>query len=53
MTATKVEGGNETVQGILSLYGSDIRALFDIGSTHSFIAPGVLHFVPIASSHLQ
>jgi len=52
VTTTEAEGGNETIQGILSLYGSDVHALFDTGSMHSFVAPRVLHLVPIASSHL-
>ena len=37
------------MQGILSLYGSDVHVLYDIGSTHSFIAPHVLHLVLIIS----
>ncbi|XP_052177586.1 uncharacterized protein LOC127791649 [Diospyros lotus] len=53
LLAVEAEGGNEIVQGILSLYGSDVRALFDTSSTHSFIAPCVLHLVPSASSHLS
>ena len=51
-TAAEAKGGNETVQGILSLYGSDVHVLFDTGSTHSFIAPHVLHLVPIISCSL-
>ena len=52
LTAAEAEGGNETVQGILSLYGSNICVLFDTCSTHSFITPHVLHLVPVVSCSL-
>ena len=40
------------MQGILSLYGSDVRVLFDTGSTHSFITSHVLHLVLVVSCSL-
>lgn len=50
LTSADAEKGNETIQSILSLYGIDEHALFDTGSTHSFIGPHVLCHVPISST---
>ncbi|XP_052187829.1 uncharacterized protein LOC127798353 [Diospyros lotus] len=50
-TVTAAEG-SDTVQGILSLHGHDVRALFDISSTHSFIVPHLLHKIPISYNPL-
>lgn len=35
------------MQGILSFYDSNVRVLFDTGSTHSFIAPQVVSHLPL------
>jgi len=43
------EGGNNSIQGILSLYSIDVRVLFDTDSTYSFIAP----HVPISKTTLS
>jgi len=43
----KGEKGKDTVQGILSLYDIDVRVLFNTGSTHSFVAPRVVCYIPI------
>ena len=40
------------MQGILSLYGIDVRVLFDMGSTHSFIAPRIVCHIPFSSTLL-
>lgn len=52
VTAAEAAEGSDTVQGILSLHGHDVRALFDTGSTHSFIAPHLLHKIPIPCNPL-
>jgi len=41
------EEGNEIIQGIISLYGVDLRVLFDTDSTNSFIASHVICRVPL------
>ncbi|XP_052203095.1 uncharacterized protein LOC127808566 [Diospyros lotus] len=46
LTAVEAEHGDDTIQGILSLYGVDVRVLFDTGSTHSFISPLVVYHIP-------
>lgn len=45
--AANVEQSNESMQCILSLYDIDVCVLFDTGSTHSFIAPHVMSFIPV------
>ena len=35
------------MQGILSLYGTDVCVLFYTGSTHSFIAPRAVCHIPV------
>ncbi|XP_052172151.1 uncharacterized protein LOC127788072 [Diospyros lotus] len=47
LTASDAKQGNEIIQGSLSLYGVNVRVLFDTGSTHSFIAPHVICHIPI------
>ncbi|XP_052197315.1 uncharacterized protein LOC127804486 [Diospyros lotus] len=46
LTAAEVEKGASTIQCILSLYNHDVRALFDTGSSHSFIALNAASHVP-------
>ena len=46
LTTAKAEQGDGTIQGILSLYGHDMRALFDTGSTYSFIALHTVDYIP-------
>ena len=46
LTTAEAEQGDETIQGILSLYGHDVRALFHTGSTHSFIALHIVDYIP-------
>ena len=46
LTTAEAEQGDGTIQGILSLYGYDVRALFDTGSTHSFIALHIVDYIP-------
>ncbi|XP_052198293.1 uncharacterized protein LOC127805580 [Diospyros lotus] len=46
LTAAEAEKGTNTIQGILSLYNHDVRALFDTRSSHSFIALHVASHVP-------
>ncbi|XP_052197353.1 uncharacterized protein LOC127804521 [Diospyros lotus] len=46
LTAAEAEKGTNTIQGILSLYNHDVRALFDTRSSHSFIALHAASHVP-------
>ena len=46
LTTAEAEEGDGTIQGILSLYGYDVRALFHTGSMHSFIALHTVCYVP-------
>ncbi|XP_052190408.1 uncharacterized protein LOC127800028 [Diospyros lotus] len=46
LTSVEAEQGSGTIQGILSLYNHDVQVLFDIGATHSFIAPHVMCYIP-------
>jgi len=50
LTTADVEQGNEIIQGILSLYGVDVRVLFDTGSIYSFIALHVICHVSIPTT---
>ena len=53
LTTIDVEQGNKIIQGILSLYGVDVRMLFDTSSTHYFIAPHIICRVPIPRTILS
>ena len=46
LTAAEAEQGDDTIQGILSLYGHDMHALFDTGSIHFFITVHTVCYVP-------
>ena len=52
LTTAEAEQGDGTIQGILSLYGHDTCILFDIGSTHSFIALCIVCYVPHSQIYL-
>ncbi|XP_052191886.1 uncharacterized protein LOC127801065 [Diospyros lotus] len=54
-TLTQVEAkkGNDNIQGILTLYEIDVHALFDTGSTNSFITPRVACHIPVLKVSLS
>ena len=52
MTSAEAKKGNDTIQGILSLYDTNVRVLFDTRSTRSFVAPRVVCHIPVPKTLL-
>lgn len=52
LTTADAEKSHETIQGILTLFGHDVRVLFYTGSSHSFVAPRAVCHIPIPRTAL-